>query len=179
MRELKQNTAITVLLGQLFDWADSKTLLSDALGGNDNFDAADIVVTIFKGTTSTELTLTKSGGSNDINLVAGGMASLELTTGNTDTLGLLTITIENATAGSEVVFPASFEFAVVSANYYDAKYGSGNLEVILTSDYDAAKTAAQPDDITDAQAAINSHTDMVATSIVAQVKPAIQAGRVN
>ena len=94
-RFLKQNTAVTILLGQLFNWADSKTLLYDALGSNDNFDPTKLVCTLSKGISQSLLTLSKSAGNNDMNLVSGGMASLELTIGNTDTCGDLIISFTN------------------------------------------------------------------------------------
>ena len=129
MRYLKQNTAVTILIGQLFNWSDSKTLLYDALVGNDNFDPTDLVCTLTKGTTQSTLTLAKSASDNDINLVSGGMATLELTAVNTDTLGELIISFTNATAGGEVLFPCKFEFSVIPANIYDSLFGSDKLQV--------------------------------------------------
>lgn len=111
-RYLTQNTATTVLIGQLFDFADSKTLLSDALGGNTNFDPTDLVCTLTKGTVQSTLTLTKTGGTNDMNLVSGGMATIELTAADTDTEGDLILSFTNAVEGSEVIFPCEFEFVV-------------------------------------------------------------------
>lgn len=140
-RILKQNTGVTILIGQLFNWADSKTLLYEALGGN-NYTPSTLVLTISKGATQSTLTLTLSGGTNNFNLLADGMASLVLTTGNTDTCGDFIITLTNATVGSEVVFPCKFEFTILSAEMYDKLMGTGNLAVLLTSAYDAAKTAA-------------------------------------
>jgi ABC-type transport system substrate-binding protein len=112
--ELAQNEATTVLIGPLFDWGDSKTLLFDALGGNDNFDPDTVVITLFKGTTATVLSdVAKTGGTNNINLVNAGMATLSLTAANVDTAGPLTIALTNATAGGEVLFPKISKFCVV------------------------------------------------------------------
>ena len=146
-RILKQNTGVTILIGQLFNWADSKTLLYEALGGN-NYTPSTLVLKISKGSTQSTLTLTLSGGTNNFNLLADGMASLVLTSGNTDTCGDFIITLCNATVGSEVVFPCKFEFTVLSAEMYDKLMGAGNLTVLLTSAYDAAKTAASESNAT-------------------------------
>ena len=116
--QLKQSTAVTKIIGQLFDFADSKTLLSDALGGNANFDPTDLTCTLTKGITQTTLILSKSAGDNDMNLVSGGLASLELTAANTDTLGDLIISLENAVEGSEIIFPCSFKFDVVAESMW-------------------------------------------------------------
>jgi hypothetical protein len=114
IKELEKDTATTIIIGPLFNWADSKTLLSDALGGNDNFDPADLVITLFKGTASSVLSdVAKTGGTNNMNLVAAGMATLTLTAGDVDTAGSLTVVLTNATEGGEVVFPKSFDFFVV------------------------------------------------------------------
>ena len=115
MNELKQNTATTIMLPrQLFDYGDSKTLLYEALGGNDNFDPTKLICTLTKNATQSVLTLTKSGGDNDMNLVSDGLATFEFTAGNVDTLGKLILSFTNATVGSEVIFPLSFEFFVVA-----------------------------------------------------------------
>ena len=111
---LTQDEASTITIGQLFDWADSKTLLFDALGGNENFDPDTIVCTLSKGVTQSTLALSKTGGDNDMNLVAGGMATLELTAADKDTLDDLIITFTNATVGQEVIFPCAFEFTVIA-----------------------------------------------------------------
>jgi hypothetical protein len=130
MRYLKQNTAVTVLIGQLFNWSDSKTLLYDALGGNANFDPTALVCTLTKGTSQSSLTLAKSASDNDMNLVNGGMATLELTAGNTDTIGELIISFTNATAGGEVIFPCKFEFMVISANAYNQLISGIDISVV-------------------------------------------------
>ena len=131
---LRQNTAVTITIGQLFSWADSKTLLSDALGGNVNFDPADIVCTITKGTVQSVITLAKSGSDNDMNLVSGGLATLELTANNTNTCGNLAIPFTNAVEGSEVIFPCTFTFSVLLENVYDSLIsGTGELPAMIFS----------------------------------------------
>jgi len=131
---LRQNTAVTVTIGQLFSWADSKTLLSDALGGNVNFDPAAIVCTLSKGTTQSVITLAKSGSDNDMNLVSGGMATLELTANDVNTCGNLTISFTNATEGAEVIFPCTFTFSVLLENVYDSLIsGAGDLPATIFS----------------------------------------------
>ncbi len=133
-RILKQNTAKTIVIGQLFDYSDSKTLLYDALGGNDNFDPTKLKCTIFKNTTSSVITLSKMGGSNNINLVAGGMATLELTAGNVDTVGDFTITFENATEGQEIIFPVKFEFTVAPNTVDELVSGVDFIKAVTEGD---------------------------------------------
>jgi hypothetical protein len=59
-----------------------------------------------------ESIVTGVSGDNDINLVLGGMAEFELTAANTDTDGMLIISLENATAGNELLFVESYFFIV-------------------------------------------------------------------
>lgn len=122
--QLKQNTAVTITLGQLFAFSDSKTLLKDSLGVG-SLDPSLIKCTLTKGTTQSTLTLTASGGNNNIVLVNGGMFTLTLTTGNVDTLGDLVLSFENATVGSEIIFPVSFKFSVLPASVFDKLLNSG------------------------------------------------------
>jgi len=171
-RFLRQNTAVTILIGQLFNWADSKTLVSDALGGNTNFDPSKLVCTLSKGSTQSTLTLTKTGGSNNMNLINGGMASLVLAAGNVDTCGDLIISITNATEGDEVVFPCKFEFTVVDEEFYNTMMGTDNLTVNLSTqaaldvnaECDAAISDAQLATITN-QASILAEIDNLQATI--------------
>jgi len=96
MRYLRQNTAVTIVVGLFVDYSDGKTLLRD----NDEFDPTDIVCELVKGNSSSELTLSKTGGDNDINLTGKGLATLELTAGNVATLGQLRLSFTDAIVDS-------------------------------------------------------------------------------
>jgi len=122
---LRQSTAITKAIGQLISYEDGKTSLYDALGGNDNFDPTEFLLfTLIKGITPSKLNLSKIGGNNDMNLIPGGMATLELTAANTDTLGDLIVSFENRIEGGEIILSESFQFVVIPAAIYDSLYSS-------------------------------------------------------
>ena len=87
MRYLKQSTATAVLIGPFLDETDGRT-------PETALTVASIDADLYKFSdthplTKTDLTLTASGGSNDCQHVANGFYSLELTSGNVDTLGRL------------------------------------------------------------------------------------------
>jgi len=118
---LKEDTAATVLVGPLVDWADGKTILSD----NDDFDPNDIVCRLIKGSSESTLTLTKTGGNNNINLTGYGMATLTLTASNVDTAGQLQLQFCDAVSGgylTETILPFCEVFTVYPANVYDSLF---------------------------------------------------------
>lgn len=117
---LKQSTALTVIIGPFIDDTDGKT-------AETGLTVADINVDLYKGSTKSDLTITASGGSNDMAHVANGFYSLELTTGNTDTLGLLIVTANIAGA-----LPVWADYMVMPANAWDSLFGADYLQVDLT-----------------------------------------------
>jgi len=128
MRYLRQNTAVTIVVGLFVDYSDGKTLLRD----NTEFDPTDIVCELVKGNSSSELTLTKTGGDNNINLTGKGLATLELTAANVDTLGSLRLSFSDAIVSefpTETILAFSEDFAVLPANVYDSMFGSDKLQV--------------------------------------------------
>ena len=119
MRYLKQNTAVTIVIGSLVDWADGKTLLRD----NEDWVPADITCELIKGSSSSTVTLTQTGGSNDCNLTGKGQATLELTASDTDTAGQLRLSFANKITddySSNVILPFVEDFMVLPANVYDS-----------------------------------------------------------
>jgi len=127
LRYLRQNTAVSVVVGPFVDWQNGKSLLRD----NDDFVPADIVCELVKGISSSELTLTKTGGDNDITLTGKGLATLELTAANVDTLGPLRLSFTDAlveASGFPTQTILSFveDFTVLPAGVYDALI-SGNV----------------------------------------------------
>jgi hypothetical protein len=90
---LIQGVATTIPVGLMKSFLDGKTLLTD----NDAFDPTDIVCELVKSDgTSTTLTLTKTGDTNNINLTGQGLASFVLTAANLDTTGFLRLSFTNA-----------------------------------------------------------------------------------
>src|SRR5512133_786661 len=87
VRALKQSTAATVTVGPFYDATDFKT--------------AETALTVtgwtcqfFKNDANSVIDVTASGGDNDAVHKGLGRYSLELTTGNTDTVGELIIEIQ-------------------------------------------------------------------------------------
>ena len=113
MSFLKQNTAIAVPVGPFVNFSDGKTLLTD----NDAFDPTDIVCECIKADgNSSELTLTKTGGANNINLTGKGQATLVLAAGNVDTAGSLRLSFTNAIKNgysTEIVLPFVEDFEII------------------------------------------------------------------
>lgn len=119
MRFLKKSTAVTIVIGPLRDWADGKTLLID----NDTFDPANLHCELIKGSTSSALTLAKTGVDNNINLTGYGMATLTLTATDTATAGQLRIGIINAVVdeySTDYILPIVEDFTILHADAYDA-----------------------------------------------------------
>lgn len=152
-----KNQATTVLLGQFMSYADGKTTLYDALGGNANFVASKITCTLTKGTTQTVLgALAKTGTDNDINLTADGNATFELSAANLDTEGDLILAFTNTTVGDEVILPCSFSFEVVEEIPQQPTYINLSYDYAAVTRYYAAfdgisgKVTVGDDDVLDA-----------------------------
>ncbi len=117
MLELKQSTAVEVPIGP-------------AIAVGDGF----VPVTTLTIAGADEAELIKHGATTSGGL-AGSLAAytaavdgyyhLDLSTGETDTLGQLVIVIQD----DSLILPIRHEFMVVSANYFDTKYGSDKLQV--------------------------------------------------
>lgn len=121
-RELKQSTATTVIVGPFLDDTDGKT-------AETGLTVASIDVDIYKGITKTDLTITASGGNNDMAHVANGYYSLELTATDTNTLGLFRITFNISGA-----LPFYEDFVIRPAEPYDTLIGgTDNLTVELST----------------------------------------------
>lgn len=99
---LKQNTACDIILGPILDCVDGKTPVEVlTLGG--------ITAAIYKGSTRTVITLTASGGDNNLTHVADGYWNLTLTAANLDIAGRFKITLRD----DDVFLAVCEEFEVV------------------------------------------------------------------
>ncbi len=127
MRELKQSTQMKVRIGPFVDATDGVTPeTAVALG------------------TADQAELLKSNGAATVDIssntwaaVTGsdGWYDLTLTTTDTNTLGQLLVVVQD----SSICLPVYSSFEVVAANYYDAKYGTGNLNAdVMAISGDAA-----------------------------------------
>lgn len=128
MRYLRQNTAVSIVVGPFVDWQNGKSLLRD----NDDFVPADIVCELVKGISSSLLTLTKTGGDNDIVLTGKGLATLELTAANVDTLGPLRLSFTDALVEgfpTQTILSFVEDFMVLPAGVYDSLVGGDDLPV--------------------------------------------------
>ncbi len=124
MRFLRQSTATAVLVGPFLDDTDGKT-------AETALTVASIDVDVYKHSdthplTKTDITPAASGSSNDMAHVANGYYSLELTAGNTDTLGRFELT-----ANISGALPVWHEFMVLPANVFDSLFGSDKLDVAV------------------------------------------------
>ena len=118
---LRQSAGVTVTVGPFVDFADGKTVLTN----NAEFDPNDIVCRLIKDASESTLTLTKTGGDNNINLTGYGMATLTLTASNVNTAGRLTLLFCDATVGgygTETILPLSKSFTVYPASVYDSLF---------------------------------------------------------
>lgn len=85
----------------------------------------------------------QAAAANVINLVGGGLASFTLSAADTNTIGDLIISFENATEGSEIIFPQSFLFDVVSAENFDLAEMIKNQIIECDCFYDTTKNPWQ------------------------------------
>jgi len=136
---LKEDTAVTVLVGPLVDWANGKTILAD----NDDFDPNDIVCRLVKGASESTLTLTKTGGDNNINLTGYGMATLTLTASNVDTAGRLQLQFCDAVSSgypTETILPFARSYSLFADNTAISKFDEGSDTVTTdTASREASK----------------------------------------
>jgi hypothetical protein len=116
VRKLKQSTAISVTVGPFFDDTDGKT-------PETALTVTGWTCTLFKGTSNSSLTITASGGDNDAAHIAAGRYSLELTAGNTDTLGHVVLEIADANARQVTEY-----FEVCDPNAWDYWFNTGEVK---------------------------------------------------
>lgn len=116
-QELKQSIAVNVLMGPFVDVTDANTAETDVI-----LNACD----------TTSLLKHGSGVISNIALetfhkVGGGWYNLALTNLSTNTLGMLTVGIHDAS----LALPVMGRFMVLDAKWYDAKYGAGaNIDLL-------------------------------------------------
>lgn len=124
MRELKTNTAVIVTVGPFYDKTDGVTIEGALTITNERItltadtdagSAPTLILDNIAGATS--------GTANDLNYITNndaGLMQLELAAADVNRLGRMTLTITDA--ANHV--PVFHEFEVVSAAYYDWKYGT-------------------------------------------------------
>ena len=140
-RELKTNTAVIVVVGPFFDKTDGVTLETALTITNekitltaetDDGSAPTLILDNIAGAVS--------GTSNDLNYITNcdaGLMQIELTAANVNRLGRMRLVITDA--ANHV--PVWEDFEIVSAQYYDAKYGTGNFSsnvIAISGDTTAA-----------------------------------------
>jgi len=123
MQFLRQSTATAVLVGQFVDDVDGKT-------PETSLTVTSIAVSLVKMSnthplTKSDLTITASGGSNDMSHVARGYYSLELTTTDTNTAGRMRLFASISGAldveeNFEVLSQASYDALVLATAAWDA-----------------------------------------------------------
>ena len=124
MQELRQSTAVNVMLGPFVDDTDGKT--------------TEEALTLSQA----DLQLSKNGGTaaqkNDTNSAThryGGNYSVPLNATDTNTLGCLELMCKESGA-----LPVRRSFMVVTQNYWDSKYGTDKLQVDVTQIAGVAQT---------------------------------------
>jgi hypothetical protein len=127
VRFLKTNTAVIVTVGPFYDKTDGVTIEGSltitneritAIKDTDDGNAPTIILDNVTGATSAT--------DNDLNYITNndaGLMQLELTAANVNFLGRLFLTITDA--ANHV--PVFHEFMVISAQMWDAMFGTGNL----------------------------------------------------
>jgi len=121
MRELKTNTATRITVGPFLDVTDAKTPEVALTATNEKItfvvDDAGVPTLVL------DANATGSGGNNDLVHITGddaGYYDLELTAANVNYLGRAVLAITYVTDH----LPVFHEFEIVSAAYFDWKYGS-------------------------------------------------------
>ena len=130
MYELKTNTAVRIAVGPLVDPTDGKT-------AETSLTVTDISVQIYQIKTDgnavvrTQFAPTASGGNNDMVHVTDdtvGMYDLELTAAQLNFLGNARIAFYDV----DGFLVHWIDIQVVAANYFDWKYGTGNVNSNVT-----------------------------------------------
>ena len=119
MQELKQSTAIIIKMGVAVNSTGVTPVTTLAVS---TADEAEILKNGTSATLAIAGTLTAITG-------ADGWYNMTLSTGDTDTLGPLTVLIQDDSA----ILPIYKDFMVVDPTFYDAKYSTGPVKATLTS----------------------------------------------
>lgn len=128
---IKQSTARTICVGPLLHPTTGEPVTSITPG--------NVTARLIKGVASSTITLTASGGSNDISHIANGMYSLELAAGDTGTLGQFVVSLVDTDAFS----PYTGSGVVVPANVFDTMIsGTDTLQADVTQVGGSAVTSA-------------------------------------
>ena len=127
MRFLKTNTAVIVTVGPFYDKTDGVTIETALTITNEKI---TLVKDADDGSAPTlildNITGAASGTANDLNYITNndaGLMQLELAAADLNFLGRLFLTINDA--ANHV--PVFHEFQVISAQMFDAMFGTGNL----------------------------------------------------
>lgn len=116
---LKQSTSVSVVIGPIWATADG------ALKADLAYNASGINCDIYKNGTKADVTLANSAGDGYFRAASGeAMYLLTLSTGHTDTLGRLTITL-SATG----YYCKPVDYMIVPANVWDSLFGADYLQV--------------------------------------------------
>ena len=127
---IKQSTATSICVGPLLHPTLGEPVTSVTPG--------NITARFISGVTSASITLTASGGNNDIAHIANGMYSLELTAGNVGTLGPFKVSL----VGGDAFSPYTGSGTIIPANVYDSLVaGSDTLQADVTQAGGSAVTA--------------------------------------
>ena len=143
-RELKTNTAVIVVVGPFISITDGVTLMTALTITNEKI---TLTAETDEGSAPTlildNITGATAATDNDLNYIANcdnAMMQIELSAANLNRLGRMRLTITDAVHH----IPVWEDFEVVSAQYYDAKYGTGNFSAdakMLSGDATAADNA--------------------------------------
>jgi len=138
MQELRQGTAIKVRVGDFVDIVDGRLIpVAVTLAGAD------------------EAELLKANGAATVSIAANtwaavtdcdGWYDLTLSTDDTDTLGMLTVVVQD----DDVCLPVHIHFAVITQQAWDSKYSTGTLPVNVTQIGGVAQSATDLKDFADA-----------------------------
>jgi hypothetical protein len=136
MQELRQSTEVKVPIGPFVDVGDGLTPQTDiTLAGNE----AELIK--HNAATVTDI----SGATWAAIADCRGWYNLTLTAGYTDTLGMLTVVVQD---DSDCI-PVHCRFAVVTQNYWDSKYSTDKLQVDVTQLGGATQSATDLKDFVD------------------------------
>jgi len=128
MRELRTNTATRVTVGPFHDVTDGVTPELALTEATADCHLSLIVDVAGVPTLVVDADITDSGGSNDMVHITGddaGMYDLELTDTQLNYTGRAFLAIVD----SNVHLPVFHEFEIVTANYYDTKYGTDQFDI--------------------------------------------------
>ena len=166
MRYLKTNTATIVTVGPFFDKTDGVTLETALTITNERISAT---VDLNNGSAPTlvldNVVGATSATDNDLNYIAlndAGLMQLELSAVNTNYLGRFFLVITDA--ANHV--PVFHEFEIISAQMWDAMFGTGNLNADVVN----WKGAAAPAMTGDAFARLGAPAGASVSADVAAVK---------